>query len=111
MLMTLETRLLSVQITKVDRNTYAKAFIAGAPDGVSEALSSVTQMNILEEKADEIFNYVNSRGVQFGDTVRLKVRAVRGSQNTVKNVIEEIEAIGASKQQQANQTQTATAKA
>lgn len=108
MLMTLETRLLSVQITKVDRNTYAKAFIAGEPDGVTEALSSVTQMNILEEKADEIFNYLNSRGVQFGDTVRLKVRAVRGSQNTVKNVIESIEAIGKS---QANQTQTATAKA
>lgn len=97
MLMQLETRLISVQITKVDRNTYAKAFIANSPDGQTEALAAITSMNIIEEKADEIFHYVNSVGIQFGDTVRLHIRAVRGSQNSVKNIIEKIEAINAPK--------------
>lgn len=95
----LEAQLLSVQLTKVDRNTYAKAFIAQAPDGIGEALASVMQIGIAEENADAVFNYVNSQGIQFGDTVRLHVKAVRGAQNAIRNVIESIEVINVPRQQ------------
>lgn len=93
MQMLMEAQLLSVQLIKVDGNTYAKAFVASSPDGTSEAIAAVTSMNLIEENADTIFRYVQEQGIQMGEKVRLSIKAVRGSQNTVKNVIESIEAL------------------
>lgn len=93
MQMLMEAQLLSVQLIKVDGNTYAKAFVASSPDGTSEAIAAVTSMNLIEENADTIFRYVQEQGIQLGEKVRLSIKAVRGSQNTVKNVIESIEAL------------------
>lgn len=93
MQMLMEAQLLSVQLIKVDGNTYAKAFVASSPDGTSEVISAVTSMNLIEEKADSIFRYVQEQGIQLGEKVRLSIKAVRGSQNSVKNVIESIEAL------------------
>lgn len=93
MQMLMEAQLLSVQLIKVDGNTYAKAFVASSPDGKSEAIASVASMNLVEENAEQIFRYVNEQGIQLGEKVRLLIKAVRGSQNTVRNVIENIERI------------------
>ena len=93
MQMLMEAQLLSVQLIKVDGNIYAKAFVASSPDGTSEAIAAVTSMNLIEENADTIFRYVQEQGIQMGEKVRLSIKAVRGSQNTVKNVIESIEAL------------------
>lgn len=93
MQMLMEAQLLSVQLIKVDGNTYAKAFVASSPDGTSEAIAAVTSMNLIEENAETIFRYVQEQGIQMGEKVRLLIKAVRGSQNTVKNVIESIEAL------------------
>jgi len=105
MQMLMEAQLLSVQLIKVDGNTYAKAFVASSPDGKSEAISAVTSMNLIEENAESIFRYVQEQGIQLGEKVRLSIKAVRGSQNTVKNVIESIERLArpAAQQQQAAQ--------
>lgn len=110
MKMTLEAKLLNVQITKVDRNVYAKCFIANDPDTENEALASIVSMNIVEENADSVFAYVNTQGIQFGDKVRLYIKPVRGAQNTVRNVVERIEAIQAPAKQ-AHVQQTTSAKA
>lgn len=91
MQMLMEAQLLSVQLIKVDGNTYAKAFVAFSPDGKSEAIAAVTSMNLVEENAESIFRYVQEQGIQLGEKVRLSIKAVRGSQNTVKSVIESIE--------------------
>lgn len=91
MQMLMEAQLLSVQLIKVDGNIYAKAFVASAPDGKSETIASVASMNLVEENAEAIFNYVQDQGIQLGEKVRLSIKAVRGSQNTVRNVIESIE--------------------
>lgn len=93
MQMLMEAQLLSVQLIKVDGKTYAKAFVASSPDGTSEAIAAVTSMNLIEENAETIFRYVQEQGIQLGEKVRLSINAVRGSQNTVKNVIESIEAL------------------
>jgi len=91
MQMLMEAQLLSVQLIKVDGSTYSKAFVASSPDGKSEAIAAVTSMNLMEENAESIFRYVQEQGIQLGEKVRLSIKAVRGSKNTVKNVIESIE--------------------
>lgn len=93
MQMLMEAQLLSVQLIKVDGKTYAKAFVASSPDGTSEAIAAVTSMNLIEENAETIFRYVHEQGIQLGEKVRLSIKAVRGSQNTVKSLIESIEAL------------------
>ena len=105
MQMLMEAQLLSVQLIKVDGNTYAKAFVASSPDGTSEAIAAVTSMNLIEENADTIFRYVQEQGIQLGEKVRLSIKAVRGSQNSVKNVIESIEAMPRPSGQQHAQAQ------
>lgn len=89
----MEAQLLSVQQVTVDGNIYAKAFVASSPDGNSEAIASVTSMNIAPDRAQELFRYVNEAGIQLAETVRLNIKAVRGSQNSVRNIIQGIERI------------------
>ena len=91
MQMLMEAQLLSVQLIKVDGNTYAKAFVASSPDGKSEAIAAVASMSLVEENAESIFRYVQEQGIQLGEKVRLSIKAVRGAQNSVRNVIESIE--------------------
>lgn len=93
MQMLMEAQLLSVQLTKVDNNIYAKAFVASAPNGTSEAISSVTSMNLAEENAELIFRSVQEQGIQFGETVKISIKMVRGAQNSVRNIIEDIQRI------------------
>ncbi len=110
MQMLMEAQLLSVQLIKVDGSTYAKAFVASSPDGKSEAIAAVTSMNLVEENAESIFRYVQEQGIQLGEKVRLSIKAVRGSQNTVKNVIESIERLARPTGQQQPAAQQAQAK-
>lgn len=91
MQMLMEAQLLSVQLIKVDGNTYAKAFVASSPDGTSEAIASVASMSLVEDQAETIFRYVQENGIQLGEKVRLSIKAVRGAQNSVRNVIQSIE--------------------
>lgn len=100
MQMLMEAQLLSVQLIKVDGNTYAKAFVASSPDGKSEAIAAVASMNLVEENAESIFRYVQEQGIQLGEKVRLSIKAVRGAQNSVRNVIEKIERLRPAGQQQ-----------
>lgn len=110
MQMLMEAQLLSVQLIKVDGSTYSKAFVASSPDGKSEAIAAVTSMNLLEENAESIFRYVQEQGIQLGEKVRLSIKAVRGSKNTVKNVIESIERLARPTGQQQPAAQQAQAK-
>lgn len=110
MQMLMEAQLLSVQVIKVEGNTYAKAFVASSPDGKTEAIAAVTSMNLAEGNEDNIFRYVQEQGIQLGEKVRLSIKAVRGSKNTVKNVIESIERLARPSGQQQPAAQPAQAK-
>lgn len=110
MQMLMEAHLLSVQLINVDGKTYSKAFVAASPDGKTEAIASVTSMNLVEENAESIFRYVKEQGIQFNEKVRLSIKAVRGSQNTVKNVVESIERLARPTGQQQPAAQQAQAK-
>lgn len=87
----MQAMLLSVQKTVVDRNTYAKAFIALSPNGETDAISSVMQLSILEEKADQVFAGVMQQGIQLGEVVTVTTNIVRGAQNSVKQVVTDIQ--------------------
>lgn len=85
--MQLQAMLLSVQKTIVDRNIYAKAFIALPADNEKDAVSSVMQLGIQEEKAEEVFKHVVDNGLKLGELVNVSVTIVRGAQNSVKQVV------------------------
>ena len=85
--MQLQAMLLSVQKTIVDRNIYAKAFIALPADNEKDAVSSVMQLGIQEDKAEEVFKHVIDNGLKLGELVNVSVTIVRGAQNSVKQVV------------------------
>lgn len=85
--MQIQAMLLSVQKTVVDRNIYAKAFIALPADNEKDAVTSVMQLGIQEDKADEVFRHVIDNGLKLGELVNVSVTIVRGAQNTVKQVV------------------------
>lgn len=85
--MQLQAMLLSVQKTIVDRNIYAKAFIALPADNEKDAVTSVMQLGIQEDKAEEVFKHVVDNGLKLGELVNVSVTIVRGAQNSVKQVV------------------------
>lgn len=85
--MQIQAMLLSVQKTVVDRNVYAKAFIALPADNEKDAVTSVMQLGIQEDKADEVFRHVIDNGLKLGELVNVSVTIVRGAQNSVKQVV------------------------
>jgi|LSQX01.1.fsa_nt_gb hypothetical protein len=85
--MQIQAMLLSVQKTVVDRNIYAKAFIALPADNEKDAVTSVMQLGIQEDKADEVFRSVIDSGLRLGELVNVDVTIVRGAQNSVKQVV------------------------
>lgn len=85
--MQIQAMLLSVQKTVVDRNIYAKAFIALPADNEKDAVTSVMQLGIQEDKADEVFRHVIDNGLKLGELVNVSVTIVRGGQNTVKQLV------------------------
>jgi len=88
--MQLQAMLLSVQKTIVDRNIYAKAFIALPADNEKDAVSSVMQLGIEEDKAEEVFKQVIDNNLKLGELVNVGVTIVRGAQNSVKQVVTSI---------------------
>lgn len=88
--MQIQAMLLSVQKTVVDRNVYAKAFIALSADNEKDAVTSVMQLGIQEDKADEVFRHVIDNGLKLGELVNVDVNIVRGAQNSVKQVVTRI---------------------
>lgn len=91
--MQIQAMLLSVQKTVVDRNIYAKAFIALPADNEKDAVTSVMQLGIQEDKADEVFRSVIDSGLKLGELVNVDVTIVRGAQNSVKQVVTGISSV------------------
>lgn len=87
MQMQMQAMLLSVQKTVVDGRIYAKAFIALPADGEKDAVTSVMQLGIQEDKADEVFRNVIASGIKLGELALIDVSVVRGSQNSVKQIV------------------------
>lgn len=85
--MQIQAMLLSVQKTVIDRNMYAKAFIALPADNENDALTSVMQLGIQEDKAEEVFRYVLDNNMKLGELVNVEVIIVRGAKNSVKQVV------------------------
>lgn len=88
--MQIQAMLLSVQKTIVDRNMYAKAFIALPADNEKDAVTSVMQLGIQEDKAEEVFKYVVDNNIKLGELVNVDVTIVRGAKNSVKQVVTSI---------------------
>lgn len=82
-----QAMLLSVQKTVVDRNVYGKAFIGLPPNGETEAVSSVMQLGIREDKADDVLRFVIDNDIKLGELVNVSVDIVRGGQNSIKQVV------------------------
>lgn len=103
--MQLQAMLLSVQKTIVDRNIYAKVFIALPADNEKDAVTSVMQLGIQEDKAEEVFKHVIDNGLKLGELVNVSVTIVRGAQNSVKQVVTGITSAQRPAQAQAPQAQ------
>lgn len=82
-----QAMLLSVQKTVVDRSIYGKVFIGLQPNGETEAVSSVMQLGIREDKADEVLRHTLDNGIKLGELVNVSVDIVRGGQNSIKQVV------------------------
>ncbi|MFT0212903.1 hypothetical protein VQ643_09855 [Pseudomonas sp. F1_0610] len=90
----MEAPILGVQVTKVDDKVYAKVFVGEEPDGITEAVSSIMAMPILEGHADEVF--AASKDLELGELCRFHIETSRGGKQTVRNDVYKVEPVNKS---------------
>lgn len=108
--MQLQAMILSIQKVNVDGKTYSKCFIGLPANNDTEAVSSVMQLSVQEDKIESVFRSVVENNLKLGELVSVDVAIQRGSQNSIKQVVTGISsaqrpAIQAAPQQPAQQQQ------
>lgn len=103
--MTMEAPILGTQYIEVNGVAYGKVFIGEEPDGKTEHIASVQQMNIKSEVAREVFE--SGQQFKLGQVVQFTIETDRGGKQSVKNEVIHIAAVGAQRTQQP-QTQQAS---
>ncbi|PWU29118.1 hypothetical protein DK254_13210 [Pseudomonas sp. RW407] len=89
--MTMEAPILGTQYIEVNGVSYGKVFIGEEPDGKSEHIASVQQMNIKSEVAREVFE--SGQQFKLGQVVRFTIETDRGGKQSVKNEVVHIAAL------------------
>lgn len=74
--MTMEAPILGTQFIEVNGVAYAKVFIGEEPDGKTEHIASVQQMNIKAEVAREVFE--SGQQFKLGQVVQFTIETDRG---------------------------------
>ena len=98
-----EHPIIAVQVTQVDKKTYAKVFVGEEPQKENgEAIAAVMNYPIREEHAAEVFAAV--QGLKMGDLVRLHVETARGGKQSMRPEVFHLEPVNQVKPTQQQKT-------